>query len=101
MFVPVVPRDEIGHHQPGETQEEKEKEEEEEDAASGGGAKHYCKANKKGHCRGRVNKHLNVWMFFSISGTKSPGSRYLDASWSTGSTSSLAPEVAELQLEAN
>lgn len=97
MFVPVVPRAEIGHHQPGETQEE----EEEENAASGGGAKHYCKANKKGHWRGRANKHLNVWMVFSISGTKSPGSRYPDASRSTGSTTSLAPEAAELQLESN
>lgn len=72
MFVPVVPRAEIGHHQPRETQEEKEKEEE-EDAGSGDGAKHYSQANKKSHWRGRVNKHLNVWMFFSISGTKSPG----------------------------
>lgn len=100
MFVPVVPRAEIGHHQPRETQEEKEKEKE-EDAGSGDGAKHYCKANKKSHWRGRVNKHLNVWMFFSISGTKSPGSHYLDASWSTGSTTSLAPEVAKLQLQSN
>lgn len=55
------------------------REEEEEEAESGDGANCWHEANKKGCQTDRRSQTLNVLMFFSTSGTESPGSSSPDA----------------------